>query len=379
MKQSEAMPIPALLAARRPAPVVEEAVIEGIRMLVIVGDEFDTVIQYTRGGGAKMPQLSSYDEIAEEAARADTLLAKQRASGRRNTTGEGVHWPSDWKLAKAKTAGRIWYATPSPERSTHHKPALSVLPGGGPAARETSPILGSVSKRDAARHRLADAVRELAKLVEVTGKLEELKKDASYLQRPDFLWLSLVESLSSMGNSRGYDGLFGSPENYARITFEALSPLSPEERLRVLTETLSVATVRMPGKKAIWLATDLERIRNMGGPEKAKAALLSQPGRDAKIAFLKGFAGILDKYSRNIFMNVYHPEFRHCIAVDSRIDSVLEALGLPEIKSYKRREEFLLEVAEMAGIDGWDLDRMLYHFKDQILTGLVGDSQRKCS
>ncbi|HTC47084.1 MAG TPA: hypothetical protein VK722_07160 [Candidatus Aquilonibacter sp.] len=81
MKQSEAIRIPALLAARRPAPIVEEAVIDGVRMLVIMGSEVDTVIQYIRGGGVKMPQLSSYDEIAEDAARADVLLAKQPASG----------------------------------------------------------------------------------------------------------------------------------------------------------------------------------------------------------------------------------------------------------------------------------------------------------
>jgi hypothetical protein len=70
-----------------------------------------------------MPQLSSYDEVAEDAARADVLLAKQRASGRRNTTGEGVHWPFDWKLSKAKAARKIWYATPSPARGPHQRPA----------------------------------------------------------------------------------------------------------------------------------------------------------------------------------------------------------------------------------------------------------------
>ena len=43
MKQSEAVRIPTLLAARQPRPVVEEATIDGIRMLVIVGNEVDTV------------------------------------------------------------------------------------------------------------------------------------------------------------------------------------------------------------------------------------------------------------------------------------------------------------------------------------------------
>jgi hypothetical protein len=48
MKQSEAVRIPTLLVVRRPRPVAEEAVIEGIRMTVILGDEVDTVIRHTR-------------------------------------------------------------------------------------------------------------------------------------------------------------------------------------------------------------------------------------------------------------------------------------------------------------------------------------------
>jgi hypothetical protein len=109
MKRSEALRIPTLLEARQPRPVVEDAIIEGIRMLVIRGDQVDAVIRYTRGGGADLPQLSSYPEVAESAAYADKRLAKQRASGRANTTGEGFHWPRNWKLAPAKAAGQIWY------------------------------------------------------------------------------------------------------------------------------------------------------------------------------------------------------------------------------------------------------------------------------
>src|SRR5208282_928892 len=70
----------------------------------------------SRGGSADMPQISSYPETAEAAAYADERLAKQRASGRRNTTGEGNDWPRDWKLDKAKAAGKIWYADSRPIR-----------------------------------------------------------------------------------------------------------------------------------------------------------------------------------------------------------------------------------------------------------------------
>jgi thermostable 8-oxoguanine DNA glycosylase len=88
-------------------------------MLVILGDVVDTVIQYQQNGGVRMPQLSTYAEVAESAAHADEKLARQRASARRNTTGEGVDWPRDWKLGEARAAGKIWYRASElgPERA----------------------------------------------------------------------------------------------------------------------------------------------------------------------------------------------------------------------------------------------------------------------
>lgn len=93
MKASEAVRIPELLAARRPPVTYEEATIEGVRMLVIIGNEVDTVIRFSRGGSADLPQVSTYPDVAESAVCADQKLLRQRASGRRNTTGEGNDWP----------------------------------------------------------------------------------------------------------------------------------------------------------------------------------------------------------------------------------------------------------------------------------------------
>jgi hypothetical protein len=114
MKASEAARIHGLLAARRPPVIYEEATIDGVRMLVITGKDVDTVIRFSRGGSADMPQVCSYPEVAESAVYADQKLARQRVSGRRNTTGEGNDWPRDWKLDKARAAGKIWYAEPRP-------------------------------------------------------------------------------------------------------------------------------------------------------------------------------------------------------------------------------------------------------------------------
>ncbi len=224
-----------------------------------------------------------------------------------------------------------------------------------------------------ARQRLADAAKGLAQSERVKHRLEELKRDArdeQNLEKPDFVWRSLVESFSSLGNSRGYEGLFGNPENYKKITFEALSCLSPEGRLGVLTKTLrAAAAVRFPNVKSERLAANFKKIEKMGGPAKAKAKLLNEPGRDAKIKFLRKFDGIGDKYARNIFMNVYHPEFRQSIAIDSRIGSILKELGL-KFRTYEAEEQFYLEAAEKAGLEGWELDRLIYEFKDDVLARL---------
>jgi hypothetical protein len=72
------------------------------------------VIRFGRGGSAEMPQICSHPEMAESALYADPKLARQKASERRNTTGEGNDWPRDWKLDKAKAAGKICYAEPRP-------------------------------------------------------------------------------------------------------------------------------------------------------------------------------------------------------------------------------------------------------------------------
>jgi len=52
MKASEAARIRGLLADRRPPVIGEEATIEGVRMLVIIGKDVDTVIRFSRGGSA---------------------------------------------------------------------------------------------------------------------------------------------------------------------------------------------------------------------------------------------------------------------------------------------------------------------------------------
>jgi hypothetical protein len=172
-----------------------------------------------------------------------------------------------------------------------------------------------------------------------------------------------------MLNSRGYDGLIANRENYNRVTFKALSGLSPADRLERLDSVLRAAGVRMPGKKAEWLHTDYDRILGLGGLEEVRRQAFAQKGTKAKIAFLRKFRGIGPKYRRNIWMDSYHPDFHETIAIDSRIAQVTAALGY-SFSNYAEHEQFYLGIAHEAGLQGWELDRLLYNFRDEFLAKL---------
>jgi endonuclease III len=125
----------------------------------------------------------------------------------------------------------------------------------------------------------------------------------------------------------------------------------------------------MAAKEASWLSENFEMIEHEGGPDAVKFKLEECNGRDAKIAFLQAFDGIGPKYARNMLMEVYHPDFRSSIAVDERIKKVSRALGVT-FRTYADEERFYLDVAESVKLNGWELDRLLYNFTDEVLAAL---------
>jgi hypothetical protein len=217
---------------------------------------------------------------------------------------------------------------------------------------------------------LVPIVKSIARHKDVKAKLAEGKTRRKELDRPDFIWHELLLSFATMGNSRGAEGLIRNQDNCRRVTFEALKRKPTKAvRLRELLSVLRAAKVRMPQKKAVWLADAFERVQGMGGPKKAKTELFRREGCEGKIRFWQEFDGIGEKYSRNIMMDVYHPDFRSYIAVDQRIKKISRALGLT-FKPYEPEEKFYLDVAKQAGLEGWELDRMMYGFRDCILDAL---------
>lgn len=216
---------------------------------------------------------------------------------------------------------------------------------------------------DRAKSRLATVLRQLAQDNRET--LDRLKHEREGLDRPDFLWHYLLQSFSTMGRAAGWHGLIGNQENYRRVTYESIQRLPPAERATHIEAVCREARIRMPMRKASFILGCFNKIERMGGPEAAKAELLSHAGREAKLAFLDAFPGIGPKYARNIMMDVYHDDFRDSIAIDVRIKAISQRLGV-SFATYAEHEGFYLDVARQVGLNGWELDRLLFNFRAEI-------------
>ncbi len=230
---------------------------------------------------------------------------------------------------------------------------------------------------DRRRARLVEFLRNLPSHVQ--DRLATAKSDGKiHRSRPDWLWYSLVTSFSTMGNSRGYAALMADPVALHGLSYEVLVPLNNKELRKSLELCLRRAKVRMPGRKADWLARNFKIIEKMGGIRRANAIAFAQPDRAAKIAFLQQFDGIGDKYSRNIWMDIYDPDFHDAVAIDQRIKKVSAALGI-SFKRYEDHEQYYRGLAKTAGLQPWELDRVLYGFLPDVLNVIAETPRRKVS
>lgn len=198
-------------------------------------------------------------------------------------------------------------------------------------------------------------------------KLETMKQGSEELSRPDFIWHYLLQSFATMGSAAGWQDLIGNSENYSRITYEALEKLTPTKRKNIVYEICNGAKMlRMPNRKAKYILGCYAHIQELGGLSHANNALFDQNGREGKINYLMRFPGIGPKYARNIMMDVYHEDFRNSIAIDARIKSISKKLGV-SFNSYSEHENFYLSSAKIAGINGWELDRLLFNYRDEFM------------
>ena len=199
--------------------------------------------------------------------------------------------------------------------------------------------------------------------------LETGKHSGTDLARPDFIWHAFLMGAATMGNANGYAGLIENPDNYNQVQFEKLVTLSPEERSATIEQALRAAKVRWAHSKAGYLSTNVDRILELGGLEAARDMLISAQGREGKIKYLASFAGIGPKYARSVLMDTYHEDFRDSLALDTRIQKITNALNLT-FPNYQSHEDFYVEAAHEAGINGWEMDRILYYYTDEVLQSL---------
>ena len=219
------------------------------------------------------------------------------------------------------------------------------------------------------QHRLAKAAREIAN--EKLHTLQKYKDARSEIERPDFLWHYLLQSFATMGRSAGLEDLLGNPDHYKQLRYDVLAALSPNDReAQVRRICRASRRLRMPDLKASYIIGCFDQIEALGGLEAAKSLPLAERGYKAKIAFLKTFPGIGDKYSRNLLMDVYHEDFHDSIAIDTRIKAISDLLGLPRM-TYDAHEAFYLAAARSAGLNGWELDRLMYNYRDEFLSRLA--------
>jgi hypothetical protein len=153
------------------------------------------------------------------------------------------------------------------------------------------------------RSRLAAALKNLP--AHMRQRLQELKAEGEeQRKRPDLLWYLLLQSAATRGNSRGWAGLCGDPLTLKSVDYFILAPLTPAAREEKLLVALRKAKVRMPTIKASQLSANISKIAEMGGVEEATRRMLNLPTRDEKLRFMKSFAGIGEKYGRNVWMDI---------------------------------------------------------------------------
>jgi endonuclease III len=232
----------------------------------------------------------------------------------------------------------------------------------------------SESTMTEAKKSLVAAVESVQRDEDVETKLSNLKeRGQERWERDDVIWFEIVLSLATLQGSQSAALVVDKSDNivdqrYGRVVFETIEMVKPERRQDYLRQALLDGNVGMQNKKAKALVKNFEFIKQeYGDPKGAKSAFEAQDGVDEKIEFLKQFSQIGPKYARNIGMDLYLPDFRYFIAVDSRIENIMRDAGFPyEDESYEEQEAFLGSVAEELGCEPWELDRILYHFETEV-------------
>ncbi|APE95692.1 hypothetical protein [Halodesulfurarchaeum formicicum] len=221
---------------------------------------------------------------------------------------------------------------------------------------------------------LTKAIQNVRDKEDVQKTLSDLKETGQHRwKRDDAMWFELVLSLATQGSSRGAQLVIDENDNivqerYEQVSFETIDQMSPENRHEKIKPVLLDANVSYHNKKTEALIENFGLVKqDHGDPKGLKEEYRQKDSANEKIKFLKKFKLIGPKYARNIGMDLYHPDFRNYIAIDSRIKNIFEMIGFDyEGYSYEEQEEFLKSIADDLEIEPWELDRILYNYENEI-------------
>ena len=181
---------------------------------------------------------------------------------------------------------------------------------------------------------------------------------------PDLLWRRLCSVVATSGSSVNAEAFMN--EYDIALRFDLL-PKTRTAREKVIFAQLMKAKIpRMREQKARDLSENYQKVQSLGGPVKATKIMLSLSGKSEKQKWIRGFNGVGQKYSNNIWMDICDPDFQNAIALDARVKSFAKALGF-DTKSRTLSLD-LLQFASDCGLSGWELDRLIYNFGSIILS-----------
>jgi len=181
---------------------------------------------------------------------------------------------------------------------------------------------------------------------------------------PDWPWSGFILSFATMGGSDNWINRI--EPRKSDYSWQRVCQMSASERAQAAHELANPRRrhIVIPAFEACF-----QKFQFSGGPSGVRSEYLTYSTARERIAFLRSFQGIGDKYSRNIPMDIYDPLVRNHFAIDHRIKKIFEIIN-GHVPRYRFAEEWLNQLARDVGINAWYFDRLLYNDYDAILHAL---------
>ena len=180
--------------------------------------------------------------------------------------------------------------------------------------------------------------------------------------QPHWLWDVYLMSICTNGGSNNYAR---KKEQYGiALEWKHLAKISKQNRADLFH---NLPNPRRRKLLSPALEDSFNSILEAGGPESVALHYDGLATVAERMKFWKSFRGIGEKYARNIPMDIGDPLFTQHIALDSRINQLIDkVVDAPAKSNYEARETFVLALGQDAGItNAWYLDRLLYKCHDR--------------